>query len=582
MPSFDFDTDDSGNSSKWKNWIRGFEIFANANKIEDNNDKLNWMLHCAGQKVQNIFYTLPDTVVETKRGPLASGFTPFETNEYSEAVLKLQNFFEPKRNTSFERHVFRKMKQNEKERIDAFVVRLREQAERCDFEGQLEENIRDQITSGCTSNILRRKILTRSEWKLEDILNQARILEVIEKQQKSFESAIDNASNSAKATENKALEESKNEVCKIDFKRKFGDQRRDRRDRLNPDSNFSGICGRCGYRGHKASDEKCPARGKECAKCGGLNHFARKCMSRFTKNDTAKKRKAEESFEPEVEVKREREKAPINMIARTTNLSEDEDVFALDTETENDNKLWCKIGNIEIQAVIDSGSRYNVIDRQTWAELKAKSVETIHRQKDVDIGFSAYGGTKLKFLGMFKAKIEVAGKETIANFYVADEYGKFLMGYETAYKLKVLKIGADVNQIDSEKEVKADVEHKQQPFGKIKGVLIVIPLKSDVKGVIQPYRRTPVPLEKRVNEKINEMLARDIIEKVKGVSKWVSAMVLAPKEDDIRICIDMRCANEAVERENYPMPTIEDFLPHLGGAKLFSKIDIKEAFHQVI
>lgn len=200
MPSFDFDTDDSGNSSKWKNWIRGFEIFAKANKIEDDNNKLNWMLHCAGQKVQNIFYTLPDLVIETRRGPLASGFTPFETNEYSEAVLKLQNFFEPKRNTSFERHVFRKMKQNEKERIDAFVVRLREQAERCDFEEQLEENIRDQITSGCTSNILRRKILTRSEWKLEEILNQARILEVIEKQQKSFESAIDNL---AKTTENK-------------------------------------------------------------------------------------------------------------------------------------------------------------------------------------------------------------------------------------------------------------------------------------------------------------------------------------------------------------------------------------------
>lgn len=66
-----------------------------------------------------------------------------------------------------------------------------------------------------------------------------------------------------------------------------------------------------------------------------------------------------------------------------------------------DNKLWCKVGNIETEVVVDSGSRYNVVDRQTWAELKAKDIETISRQKEVDIGFKAYGGTKLKFLGMF-------------------------------------------------------------------------------------------------------------------------------------------------------------------------------------
>lgn len=60
--------------------------------------------------------------------------------------MKLQNFFEPKRNTSFERHVFRKMKLNKNERIDTFVLRLREQADRCNFENNLEQNIKDQIT----------------------------------------------------------------------------------------------------------------------------------------------------------------------------------------------------------------------------------------------------------------------------------------------------------------------------------------------------------------------------------------------------------------------------------------------------
>lgn len=59
-------------------------------------------------------------------------------------------------------------------------------------------------------------------------------------------------------------------------------------------------------------------------------------------------------------------------------------------------------------------------------------------------------------------------------------------------------------------------------------------------------------------------------------------MVIVPKKiGDVRICVDMLRANEAVERENHPLPTIEDFLPQLGQAQYFSKLDIKHAYHQV-
>lgn len=40
------------------------------------------------------------------------------------------------------------------------------------------------------------------------------------------------------------------------------------------------ICNRCRYKGHIASDPKCPAKGKQCNKCGGSNHFSRKCFSK--------------------------------------------------------------------------------------------------------------------------------------------------------------------------------------------------------------------------------------------------------------------------------------------------------------
>lgn len=85
-----------------------------------------------------------------------------------------------------------------------------------------------------------------------------------------------------------------------------------------------------------------------------------------------------------------------------------------------------------------------------------------------------------------------------------------------------------------------------------------------------------------MDEKIADLLEKGIIEKVE-FSNWISPLVVVPKDNgnDVRICVDMRRANEVIAREKHPLPTFDDFLPELGGAQLFSKVDVKSAFHQV-
>ena len=59
-------------------------------------------------------------------------------------------------------------------------------------------------------------------------------------------------------------------------------------------------------------------------------------------------------------------------------------------------------------------------------------------------------------------------------------------------------------------------------------------------------------------------------------------MVVVPKVNgDIRLCVDMRRANEAVIRERYAIPTIDDILTDLNQSQVFSKLDIKWAYHQI-
>lgn len=53
-------------------------------------------------------------------------------------------------------------------------------------------------------------------------------------------------------------------------------------------------------------------------------------------------------------------------------------------------------------------------------------------------------------------------------------------------------------------------------------------------------------------------------------------MVTVPKKNGkLRICLDPKDLNRAVQREHYPFPTIEDVATRLHGAKVFTKLDAR-------
>ena len=58
-------------------------------------------------------------------------------------------------------------------------------------------------------------------------------------------------------------------------------------------------------------------------------------------------------------------------------------------------------------------------------------------------------------------------------------------------------------------------------------------------------------------------------------------VVAKSNSSDIRMYVDMRQANEAIERERFPIPTIEETRLEMSGNKVFSKLDIKWGFYQL-
>ena len=82
--------------------------------------------------------------------------------------------------------------------------------------------------------------------------------------------------------------------------------------------------------------------------------------------------------------------------------------------------------------------------------------------------------------------------------------------------------------------------------------------------------------------KLDELEKLGVIEKVNGPTSWVNPLVVVEKESgDVRVCLDMRRANQAIVREKHPVPTVEETLQEISGAKVFSKLDLNMAYHQV-
>ena len=120
-----------------------------------------------------------------------------------------------------------------------------------------------------------------------------------------------------------------------------------------------------------------------------------------------------------------------------------------------------------------------------------------------------------------------------------------------------------------------------ESVGKLKDYQLKLHIDPNVTPVAQPARRIPFSLKAKVKDKINELIGMDIIEPVEGPTPWVSPMVVVPKaNEDIRLCVDMRCANEAIIRERHPIPTVDEVLQSQNQSTVFSKLDFKWGYHQ--
>lgn len=108
-----------------------------------------------------------------------------------------------------------------------------------------------------------------------------------------------------------------------------------------------------------------------------------------------------------------------------------------------------------------------------------------------------------------------------------------------------------------------------------------IELTGDINNLrLSPlYKMSTEELEV-VKQYLQDNLDKGFIEP--STAAWAAPVMFVRKKDgSLRFCIDFRALNDITKKNKYPIPLMEETLARISRAKIFTKLDIRQAFHRI-
>lgn len=134
-------------SENWKRFKQRFELYLEASGASEKSDKQKacLFLHVIGEDALEVYNNF--------------AFANVDDNMKLEQILqKFDDYCNPKKNQTYERHKFFTCKQKADEKIDTYVKELRTRAKTCEFGDLVESYIRDRVVCGVHDSAVRARL----------------------------------------------------------------------------------------------------------------------------------------------------------------------------------------------------------------------------------------------------------------------------------------------------------------------------------------------------------------------------------------------------------------------------------------
>lgn len=453
-----------------------------------------------------------------------------ECNTYNDAISTLRAQYVKPTNEVFARHRLATRRQQVGESLDEYLQVLKILSKDCNFQAvtatqHCEEFIRDAFISGLHSSLIRQRLLENKTLDLSTMFDQARALDLAQKNSECY-----------------GGNQSPRLLSAVTSKQYSGGE--DVVEEASPVMAAAGTkCFFCGYSRHPRS--KCPAREATCHKCQKKGHFAKVC------------------------------RATVSAVASASTTPSDHMTLAAATSAASPGVLAKAIAKVSLNGVIldgliDSGSSESFIHPDL---VKCHSLFVHHSRSAVSMASTSFSA---QTSGFCRVDLKVNGRD----------YNDVCLAILPQLCSDIV-LGQDFQRLHD--SVTLTYGGSLPPFVvcglstlRVDPPELFANLTADCHPIAARSRRYSPDDRKFIEKETQRLLKEGIIEP--SNSPWRAQVVVVKDENHKkRLAIDYsETINKFTLLDGYPLPRIDDTVIKIAQYSVFSTIDLRSAYHQVL
>jgi hypothetical protein len=241
-------------------------------------------------------------------------------------------------------------------------------------------------------------------------------------------------------------------------------------------------------------------------------------------------------------------------------------------------KVKLLLDNNFVNMEIDSGSGFSILNERIFEKFWNQDMLS----KD-NIKIKLWTNQQLKIMGSLLVDVVYGNHTARLPLLIVKGDGPCLLGrgWFSALGIEVSRCNVlqSMNRVDF-------LLRFSELFGEDLGVCekftVHIEIDKDARPVFKKARPVVFALRDKVEQAIDLLVKQNVWEPVEH-SKWASPLVVVMKKDgQVRLCGDYKSTvNQVSSVVSYPLPTVNELLSKLTGGKIFTKLDMAQAYHQL-
>ncbi|GFX21450.1 retrovirus-related Pol polyprotein from transposon opus [Trichonephila clavipes] len=307
---------------------------------------------------------------------------------------------------------------------------------------------------------------------------------------------------------------------------------------VSSSSSRSQTCFFCGNYLH--SRTLCPTRDVTCRNCGKKGHYQQVCKSRPGRNSS-------------------------NVVASSNTL----EAISGPTHCLQKSIIKALVNNIQLSALIDTGTSLSFLNEKHVAKCKLKVEPYLGK---ISMANSSMV-TETEGVCKVNLKIENFIYQNVELLVMKDLCSDVLIGHDILNRHSSVEIGFDGNR--------PPLTICSLAVAQVPPVSLFSNLNLDCRPLVTKSRRQTVEDNIFMALEVQKLLQEGVIEP--SNSPWrAQAFVIRGENHKPRMVVDYsQTINKYTLLDAYPLPKIEEVILKISKNKIFSKIDLQSAYHQI-